>query len=1004
MRRIFMLFAVAAVALALAAPAEAQFARASLRGDVTDPDGAALPGVTVSVRNEASGYNRQTVTGIDGSYDFNGLTPGVYTVTFSLQGFSTREQEGVQLQVGTEGRLNMTMALGGVEETITVSAETPLVETTAKEVGGQVSQEQFSSLPTQNRSFVMFGRLLPGVNANPSTESTASDSLFINGQDDNNNSFNVDGANNDDDAIGARAGAQTRTALDAIQELQILTSQFDAEFGRTQGGVINAVTKSGANEIHGSGFIYAQNAGWNSKNFFTVRNDLEQPDADYSSIGGTIGGPIVRDTAHFFFSFERNKPNNGVSQNFDSTRPDLSFTATEDNLLRNILGKVDWQASLNHKVSVRYLQEYSPQFNQIIGGQTTLEARREEDDTDQNVIGSIDSVFSDTTFNNFRLSFTQEDVAFANPCFNDNGGDFATQRSCDVFEDHPGWNGGTNTVAQDRVNNSVQFDDTLSMYVPDMYGDHDFRIGANYSYRTVKFNNNGSANGEFAFPGDADFDASDPTTYPEEFAFRAFGPQTTVGAPGNKVLGLFVQDDWQVAPNVTLNLGARYDRESITADSNNIAPRLGFSWDPTGDGRTVVRGGYGRFYERFQQGFWNNFISDAPNVTEGFFLFEPVTGVDQQFFIDFAAANGITTLNGLRDALIAQLEAQNSALQVLNTSPTVDNASRRSAYADTFTIGVEREVIEGLSLGADIVRTQNRQILVSTNLNPFGNARPEDGGGGSRPDITIYNGAVEPRFNSITTYINAGESNYTALQMSAKRRFGDSPIGRFGGTMAYTYADQAGNVEPAQVTGNRFQLRTETGYDFDTVGGSSNGVDFGTIIGEMPNLNLGAPQTQDIPANWHRDHIFSASWTWEIPGTTWTDRGGIMFSGIYQYQSGQYTEFFGETFLTNGNRDLVPAGTYDCGATSDICQGPKEFSGTENGAKTDGISRIDFSFRYIVPIERFNITVLADVFNVTNAVSFGNSLGSTRVTNGSFLIPNSALSAREFQIGARVDF
>ena len=128
-------------------------------------------------------------------------------------------EQGVQLAVGSQGTLNMTMSLGGVEETVTVTADTPLVETTAKEVGGQISQDQFTSLPTQNRSFVMFGRLLPGVNPSPDTESTASDSLYINGQDDNNNSFNVDGANNDDDAIGARAGAQTRTALDAIAEL-----------------------------------------------------------------------------------------------------------------------------------------------------------------------------------------------------------------------------------------------------------------------------------------------------------------------------------------------------------------------------------------------------------------------------------------------------------------------------------------------------------------------------------------------------------------------------------------------------------------------------------------------------------------------------------------------------------------------------------------------------------------------------------------------------------------
>lgn len=1003
MRRIFMLFVVAAVALSLAAPAEAQFARSSLRGDVTDPDGAALPGVTVVVVNEGSGYSRQTVTSASGGYDFNGLTPGVYTVTFTLQGFDTREQAGVRLAVGTEGRLSMAMTLGSVSETVTVTAETPLVETTAKEVGGQIDTQQFAALPTQNRSFVMFARLLPGVNASPSTESTASDSLFINGQDDNNNSFNVDGANNDDDAIGARAGAQTRTALDAIQELQILTSQFDAEFGRTQGGVINAVTKSGANTPHGSAFGYFQNSSWNDKNFFTERNGLPQPDADFSSLGFTLGGPIVRDKAHFFVSLERNKPDNGVSQNFE-TRPDKNFTTTEDNLLRNAMIKGDWQASQDHKVSVRYLREFSPQFNQIIGVQTTREAAREEHDIDMNIIGSVDSVLSDTTFNNFRLSLTREDVAFANACFNNNGADFATQRACDVVQDHPGWLGGTNGVAQDRVNNSIQIDNTLSMYMPDMYGDHDFRIGGQYSYRTVKFNNNGTANGEFDFPTDVDFDPNVDISFPDEFTFRAFGPSSSVGIPGNDVFGAFVQDDWQIIPNLTLNLGARFDWESIVSDTNNFAPRLGFAWDPKGDGRTVVRGGYGRFYERLQYGTWDNFLLDAPNITQGFFIDEPVTGTNQQFFIDFARSRGITTLNALRDALIDSLEAANSGASILNTNPTVDNQFRRSPYADTFTIGLEHEVIDGLSLSADVVRTQNRDILIAVDLNPNGGARASNGDGGTRPDISIIDGAVQPRFSSITTYLNGGSSDYTALQLSAKRRFGDSPIGRFAGTFAYTKAQQEGNAEPISPDGNRFQVRTETGYNFDANGGSNNGVPFGTLIGEAPDLGLTSLNNQDIPANWHRDHILSASWTWEIPGTSWTGQGGIMFSGIYQYMTGQKTEFFADTFLDNGSRALSPGGSFNCNTPSDICQGPKDFNGNENGAETDSISRLDLSFRYIIPVQRFNITLLADVFNVFDSVSFANSLGSTRASNGSFLIANSALNPREFQLGARVDF
>lgn len=1003
MRRIFMLFAVAAVALALALPAQAQFARSSLNGRVTDPDGSPLPGVTVGIRNEASGYTRQTVTGVDGGYDINGVTPGTYTVTFSLQGFNAEQREGVRLSVGIESSLDATLNLGNVEETVTVTAQTPLVETTSKEVGGHITSDQFETLPSQNRSFVMFARLLPGVNASPSTESTASDALFINGQDDNNNSFNVDGAENSDDAIGARAGAQTRTALDSIQELQILTTQFDAEFGRTQGGVINAVTKSGANDFHGTAFWYYQDSDLNSKNFFTERNDLAQPDANYNSIGGTIGGPIVRDVAHFFGSFERNTPNLGVSRGFE-TRPDKTFTTTTENLLRNYLIKADWQTTSNHKTSVRYLREFSPQFNQIVGGQDTFDRRREENDVDQNIIGSVDSVFSDTSFNNARISWTQEDVSFANPCYNSTGGDYAAQRACDVSENHPSWDGGTNTVAQSRINNSVQLDDTFSLYVPDMHGDHDVRIGAGYSYRTVKSIGNDSANGSFNFDSDLDFNPDDITTYPTSFGFRAFGPGTTEGAPGVDTLGLFFQDDWQVVPNVILNLGLRWDWESIVNDNNNLSPRLGFSWDPAGDGRTVIRAGYGRFYERFALGIWNGFISDAANVTQGFGLSVPNAGTDQQFFFDFAQANGITTLNQLRDAMIATAEGDNAGLTILNTNPTVDNNLRRSPYADTFTVGMEREVVENISIGVDVVRTQNRDILESVNLNPNGGASAATGGGGTRPDIAIYQGGVEPRFANITTYLNGGESNYTALQLSAKKRMSETPIGRLAATLAYTGSGQAGNAEPIVGDGSRFQFRTETGYDFDTVGGTSNGVPFGTIIGEFPMLGSESPLSDGQAASWHRKHIVAASWTWAVPGTSYDNNGGLMFSGVWEWRSGSRSEVQAEAFLDNGQRAIAPAGTYDCNLTSDICQGPKSFDGTENGLETGRFTRTDLSARYVIPVRGYNITVLADIFNVFNSVNFEGSIGSNRAALNGFLIPSSAQNPREFQFGARLDF
>ena len=218
------------VFLAFAAQAAAQLANSSLSGLATGGDGIGLPGVTVTLRNQESGLVRTTVTAENGTYALSGVKPGLYVVTFDLAGYPAVSRQDVELRVGQETRLNATLAREQLTETITVTGEAPVVETTSKEIGGTLTTQEFQDLPTQNRSFALFAALLPGVTPVPSTESTFGDAIFANGQDDNNNSFNVDGANNDDDVIGARAGAQTRTPIEAIQEFQVLTSQFDAEY------------------------------------------------------------------------------------------------------------------------------------------------------------------------------------------------------------------------------------------------------------------------------------------------------------------------------------------------------------------------------------------------------------------------------------------------------------------------------------------------------------------------------------------------------------------------------------------------------------------------------------------------------------------------------------------------------------------------------------------------------------------------------------------------------
>ena len=258
---------------------------------MVDPQGAVLPGVTVTVRNQDTGMYRETVSGSDGSFIATGIVPGKYQVVAELQGFKKFDRRDLALEVGKTATIEVTLEVGAVSETVTVKSESPLVDVTSKEIGGNITSETLVQLPSVNGNFIGFIGLLPGIVPSISTESFGSDAISVNGQDPRNNNYSVDGGNNNDDVIGQRAGMQARTPIEAIQEFQVITNQFDAEFGRTSGAVVNAVTKSGSNVLHGSGFAFFQDGSLTTKDFLAKQRDLAKADTSYQRWGGTVGGP-----------------------------------------------------------------------------------------------------------------------------------------------------------------------------------------------------------------------------------------------------------------------------------------------------------------------------------------------------------------------------------------------------------------------------------------------------------------------------------------------------------------------------------------------------------------------------------------------------------------------------------------------------------------------------------------------------------------------------------------
>src|SRR3954451_3148580 len=385
------------IALSVTSVSSAQQGTTELRGRVVDTQGAVLPGVSVVVRNQATGMVRETVSSEDGSFIASGIVPGVYEVTAELQGFKKFNRKDLQLEVGKTATIEVKLEVGSVEETVNVSAESPLVDVTSKEIGGNITSETLVQLPSVNGNFIGFVGLLPGIVPSGSTESFGSDSISVNGQDPRNNNFMLDGGNNNDDVIGQRAGTQARTPIEAIQEFQVITNQFDAEYGRTAGAVVNAVTKAGTNTVSGSGFGYFQRGGLTTKDFFAKEKNLPKANTKYDRWGGTVGGPIIRDRLHYFGSLERFSIDRPNTINIPA-RPDLSTTTATLDRVWNTIVRGDHQLTRNNTYSVRWLREASPQTNQIING-ASLAASRAESDVDQTVSANVNTVLSNTKVN-----------------------------------------------------------------------------------------------------------------------------------------------------------------------------------------------------------------------------------------------------------------------------------------------------------------------------------------------------------------------------------------------------------------------------------------------------------------------------------------------------------------------------------------------------------------------------------------------------------------------------
>jgi hypothetical protein len=968
----------------VATTAAAQQGTTELRGRIADQQGAVLPGATVVVRNQETGMVRETMSGADGTFIASGLVPGSYQVSAELQGFKRVDRRDLRLEVGKTSTIDIELSVGSMQETVTVTSESPLVDVTSKELGGNIRSETLVKLPSVNGNFVGFVGLLPGIVPSISTESFGSDSISVNGQDPRNNNYMLDGGNNNDDVIGQRAGTQARTPIEAIQEFQVITGQYDAQYGRTSGGIVNAVTKAGTNQLRGSLFGFMQDGSLTKKDYFATKKGLPKPDTQYQRWGGTVGGPIVRDKIHFFGSVERFSIDRPNTINIPA-RPDLNGTQITRDRVWNTIVRGDHQVNSAATYSVRWLREQSPQANQIIGAVTPA-AAREESDVDQTLSANLNMVLSNTRVSTLRVTWTRENVTFANACFNGNGRNMSACQVTLAFQDYTDQQDNT---AQARINDGIQAEETLAWFLPGRHGDHDLKLGVQYSYSGAFNTNQGNMNGTFSFGrSNVPFSAADPRTYPDRFSIRVGGPSTFY-QKAHYISG-FVQDKWRFNQRFTFNIGARYDVEVIPleeiddplvteypSDRNNIAPRIGLTYD-LGDGKSVIRTGYGRFFDKTHFEVIGGLYTGTP-FTSSFVANFPVAAADNgprngQLPTDPFLVNGPVVNT-------AEVARQYPGGQLLrNTGATWDNPDRRTPYTDEVSVGFERQLKADLAVSADYLHSRGRDLLMVLNLNPQVRSSPTVAASTlTRVDSPTLAGAVSalqgkyPGFGPFTAnvnqFVNTGELDYHALMLQLKKRFSRN----YSAQVSYTYGKSHGNTSGNGAAASNFQVRDDMRLE----------------------LNEG-PTDFDVP------HNFTVSGTALVPRT-----GGLNVSWVARALSG--TPFT----LTNGNVDPdlngiqaepLAAGTYTGDGADPY---PVEsFKGRRNGARGPGFFSLDMRLGYGFRLtDRRRLELSADVFNLSNRANSLNPTGNQASPQFLLLTAYStSYTPRKVQVGARFEF
>ncbi len=998
----------------------AQGTTGTISGFVTDSSGAGVPGATVTVRNTETDQKRVVVTDGGGRYRAQALEPGRYDETVELSGFQTAQHTNLLLSLGQDMVVNVTLSVGGLDEKVLVTGEAVVVNTRQSSIAAVVDEKQIRELPLNGRDFSQLTLLQAGVIASTSTQRQVDRGMgtqvSVAGSRPNQISYQLDGTDinsQGNGSPGSAAGGQL--GVETVREFQVLVNNYSAEYGRSSGGIVTAVTRSGTNTLHGSAFEFARNSKFDAKNFFDPA-DAEIPPLERNQFGGVLGGPIVKDRTFFFASYEGLRQDRGLTtiarvpsratrNRTDisaATRPFLLFfpepngpetgasglynaEIVEPTRENYFVGKVDHSLSQAQSISGRVTFDKAevtvPNTIPLFSTQTGTKALF--------FVGEHKWVLSNSVLNVVKVAWNKsyeetvnvDNVSVSPSLFFVPGTQFGAISVS-----------GLSSIGPDT--NTPTFVDLKSLQVAQSLtwarGSHNVKTGVNF---TRWFNDQDSSfdrGGNYVFSSIEDFVNNRPNTYEGQGLGSSTDRQWR-----QSLVGIFLQDDWSATRRLTVNAGVRYEfftvphekggrmaampdlqaASTVTTDKifenpslKNFAPRAGFAWDITGDGKNALRGGAGYFFEPVLSNIYRAYGNRTPpfynliNPRRPSFPNPPTTGAAAQLRLD-----------------LVQYDLQNP-------------------YRVQYNVNYQRELLPQTGVMIGFVGSRGYNQIRNVEYNQAIGVKQSDG----RYFFAAGQTRRNPNFGSMRLRITDGKSWYKGLLVGANRRFGQ------GLALQASYTLGKSEDLGSQAVGSG---------DFDN--------SFQPAYWADPMTNVGL-------SDFDIRHNFVFNYSWELPiarestGVTRAIAAGWQLSGIIVARSGvPFSPVLGfdraRALPRSGGAGQRPDMVAGC---DPILGGPDQYfdvscfalpaAGYLGDVERNSLIGPGFATWDMAVVKNIStggsskLQLRLEGFNLTNRANFGlpastvfNSAG--RVT-GAGQITSTVTAARQFQFGIKFEF